>query len=173
MGKKGKAKPAATEGEQAARDKSADTKEKITTAKDDIEDIFSEAKKASASAQPAAEQSQQKHTKKRAKNDIDDIFSSAKKAAADPEADGEGQEEATNPELESLAKQVKEGREKLQASTKRPKVEGSKDDIFGETAGKARKRTEEGFTIYSEEELGLGKKGGNTDLCPFDCDCCF
>ena len=116
MGKKGKTKPAA-EGEQAAEDKSAGTKENITTAKDDIEDIFSEAKKASASAQPAAaEQSQQKHTKKRAKNDIDDIFSSTKKAAADPAADGEGQEEATNPELESLAKQVKEGREKLQVS---------------------------------------------------------
>jgi hypothetical protein len=37
-----------------------------------------------------------------------------------------------------------------------------------------RKRTEEGYTIYREEELGLGSnKGGDTPLCPFDCDCCF
>lgn len=36
-----------------------------------------------------------------------------------------------------------------------------------------RRRTEEGYAVYSEEELGLLKKGGNTDLCPFDCDCCF
>jgi hypothetical protein len=41
-------------------------------------------------------------------------------------------------------------------------------------AGKARKRTEEGYAVYSEEELGLGKKGGgDTPQCPFDCDCCF
>jgi hypothetical protein len=53
------------------------------------------------------------------------------------------------------------------------KVEGSKDDIFGQAAGKARKKTEEGFTIYTEDELGLGSKGGNTDKCPFDCECCF
>jgi hypothetical protein len=59
------------------------------------------------------------------------------------------------------------------AAAKRPRVEGSKDDIFGEASGKGRKRTEEGFPVYSEEELGLGKRGGDTDLCPFDCDCCF
>ncbi|CCJ31211.1 unnamed protein product [Pneumocystis jirovecii] len=31
-----------------------------------------------------------------------------------------------------------------------------------------RKRTEEGFTVYNEEELNIGK-GGNTSKCPFDC----
>ena len=35
------------------------------------------------------------------------------------------------------------------------------------------RRTEEGYAIYSETELGLGKAGGNTNKCPFDCDCCF
>lgn len=41
-------------------------------------------------------------------------------------------------------------------------------------AGKPRKRTEEGYAIYREDELGMGKKGGgDTALCPFDCDCCF
>lgn len=35
------------------------------------------------------------------------------------------------------------------------------------------RRTEEGYAIYDEEELGLAKYGGNTPLCPFDCDCCF
>jgi hypothetical protein len=63
---------------------------------------------------------------------------------------------------------------RVQAAGKRPKVEGSKDDIFGESTGKARKRTDEGYQIYSEEELGLGNKGGgDTPLCPFDCDCCY
>jgi hypothetical protein len=32
--------------------------------------------------------------------------------------------------------------------------------------------TEEGFKIYSTEELNIGK-GGETEDCPFDCNCCF
>lgn len=49
---------------------------------------------------------------------------------------------------------------------------GAKDDLFGlqETE---RKKTEEGWNIYTEEELMMNNKGGNTDLCPFDCDCCY
>ena len=32
--------------------------------------------------------------------------------------------------------------------------------------------TEEGFKIYKEKDLKIGK-GGNTKDCPFDCECCF
>ena len=35
-----------------------------------------------------------------------------------------------------------------------------------------RKKTNEGFAIYSEKELRINQ-GGGTDLCPFDCNCCF
>jgi hypothetical protein len=35
-------------------------------------------------------------------------------------------------------------------------------------------KTEDGYTVYSAEELGFNKKNaGGTKLCPFDCDCCF
>ena len=51
-------------------------------------------------------------------------------------------------------------------------VKGSVDDIFGVETDKQRKRTEEGYTIYHEDELGMNK-GGETELCPFDCKCCF
>ena len=34
------------------------------------------------------------------------------------------------------------------------------------------KYTQDGLRIYNTEELGIGK-GGETDQCPFDCDCCF
>ena len=55
-----------------------------------------------------------------------------------------------------------------------PKVKGSKDDLFGAEEASGRKKTEEGYKIYTEDELGFGKyKGGDSDLCPFDCDCCF
>ena len=32
----------------------------------------------------------------------------------------------------------------------KPRIEGSKDDLFGDDAKQARKRTEEGFAIYTE-----------------------
>ena len=36
------------------------------------------------------------------------------------------------------------------------------------------KYTDDGLKIYTEEQLGMNKPGsGYTDLCPFDCDCCF
>ncbi|CAK63756.1 unnamed protein product (macronuclear) [Paramecium tetraurelia] len=34
------------------------------------------------------------------------------------------------------------------------------------------KYTEEGYKVYSTDDLKIGK-GGNTNLCPFDCECCF
>uniref|UniRef100_A0A0G4HK08 DUF1764 domain-containing protein n=1 Tax=Chromera velia CCMP2878 TaxID=1169474 RepID=A0A0G4HK08_9ALVE len=37
---------------------------------------------------------------------------------------------------------------------------------------KERKYTEEGYPIYTEEELKIGQGGGTPD-CPFDCWCCF
>lgn len=49
---------------------------------------------------------------------------------------------------------------------------GKKDDLFG-LVEDARKKTDEGWNIYTEAELNLNKKGGDTDLCPFDCDCCY
>ncbi|KAL8034554.1 hypothetical protein ABFX02_12G035600 [Erythranthe guttata] len=40
--------------------------------------------------------------------------------------------------------------------------------------GGPRKKTADGLTIYTEDELGYGKSdAGGTPLCPFDCDCCF
>jgi Eukaryotic protein of unknown function (DUF1764) len=49
---------------------------------------------------------------------------------------------------------------------------GTKDDMFGHEHAE-RQRTEEGWAVYSEAELKLSSKGGGTDLCPFDCNCCF
>lgn len=78
------------------------------------------------------------------KNDIDDIFAQLK----------------TKPRKKDIEQQKEEERkERLQ----RKKEENKKI-----------KRTEEGWRIYTLEELGLDKNqyGGNTPLCPFDCDCC-
>ncbi|KAF4723911.1 hypothetical protein FOZ63_008614, partial [Perkinsus olseni] len=62
--------------------------------------------------------------------------------------------------------------EQQPAAPSRP--QGSADDPLGlgNRAGGDRKRTEEGYKIYTEEELKIGQ-GGNTPDCPFDCWCCF
>mmetsp|Transcript_2461 Transcript_2461/g.6338 ORF Transcript_2461/g.6338 Transcript_2461/m.6338 type:complete len:154 (+) Transcript_2461:42-503(+) len=104
--------------------------------------------------------------KKKKDSEIDDIFGSgpAKKGAAHGTSNsGTHKEEDTS----------KTGGEKGKEASKKPKIEGSKDDLFGEDAKQARKRTEEGYAIYTEEELGLLRKGGDTPDCPFDCACCF
>ncbi|KAF8898586.1 hypothetical protein BD779DRAFT_1687491 [Infundibulicybe gibba] len=46
---------------------------------------------------------------------------------------------------------------------------GNFNDSRGSTS---RKKTEEGWAVYKEDELGIGDQGGDTPLCPFDCDCC-
>jgi len=47
------------------------------------------------------------------------------------------------------------------------------DDLgFGSSTTRGRKRTEEGFFVYTTDELKIGQ-GGDTPLCPFDCECCY
>ncbi len=103
---------------------------------------------------------------KKRKNEIDDLFSTLEgkatktvKAPAAQDGGGAGKEENSDKKKKS----------------KSTKLEGSKDDIFGTGAADGRKRTEEGYLIYSEDELGLGasKNAGYTKDCPFDCKCCF
>jgi hypothetical protein len=48
------------------------------------------------------------------------------------------------------------------------------DAAFADSRGTSRKRkTIDGLKVYTEEELGLNNGGGDTELCPFDCTCCF
>ncbi|PWN32298.1 DUF1764-domain-containing protein [Meira miltonrushii] len=48
----------------------------------------------------------------------------------------------------------------------------AEDEEFRDSRGTTRRKTEDGFSIYSEKELKLDQ-GGDTNACPFDCDCCF
>lgn len=48
------------------------------------------------------------------------------------------------------------------------------ENLFADTPSRPRKKTGDGLTIYTEEEIGIGKPdAGGSRLCPFDCDCCF
>jgi hypothetical protein len=49
------------------------------------------------------------------------------------------------------------------------------DSDFFDSRGlkrKTRALTEDGYPIYTPSELKIGM-GGGTDLCPFDCNCCY
>ncbi|OSD03540.1 DUF1764-domain-containing protein [Trametes coccinea BRFM310] len=57
---------------------------------------------------------------------------------------------------------------------KKPKKDREEEERFKDSRGTGpRRTTEEGFAIYKEDELGITDQGGDTPLCPFDCQCCF
>ncbi|KAI8800479.1 hypothetical protein BJ742DRAFT_841326 [Cladochytrium replicatum] len=49
------------------------------------------------------------------------------------------------------------------------------DDDFADSRGtrSSRGKTDDGYSLYSVDELKLSNQGGDTPLCPFDCECCF
>ncbi|EEB07170.1 hypothetical protein SJAG_02251 [Schizosaccharomyces japonicus yFS275] len=95
--------------------------------------------------------------------EIDEIFASKKKTSTEKSSSKdqkESKKDDKKPEQVNVAK-----------SQMKPK-KMPKDDLFADPKGNTgRKRTEEGFLVYDEDELRIGK-GGDTPLCPFDCDCC-
>jgi len=66
------------------------------------------------------------------------------------------------------------GNERSSTSRKDSVKDKDDDQRFKDSRGSGpRRKTEEGWSIYKEDELGIGDEGGDTPLCPFDCDCCF
>lgn len=86
-------------------------------------------------------------------------------------------------EIDALFDELKSKKEKNAAAKKKKKDEdrkhvpsrgsGGDDGFAGRSLGGGRKYTEEGYPIYTEEELKLNMEGGDTPDCPFDCNCCF
>ncbi|KAJ9080971.1 hypothetical protein DSO57_1019366 [Entomophthora muscae] len=80
---------------------------------------------------------------------------------------------------EDVVPDSKEKDSKQEKPTKKPKnIKPSSiapdDDFFDSRGTKSkRKTTEEGFMIYSSKELNIGQGEGDTEDCPFDCQCCF
>ncbi|KAI9503084.1 hypothetical protein BX070DRAFT_224701 [Coemansia spiralis] len=48
-----------------------------------------------------------------------------------------------------------------------------KDDDFADSKGKNSKYTEDGLRVFYMEDLKIGEGEGETEQCPFDCECCF
>ncbi|CAG8535213.1 12512_t:CDS:2 [Acaulospora morrowiae] len=133
-------------------------------------------------------------------NEIDEIFSAAKnkKASSRSSPVREAKSQTTNskdtapesPSAISTNERIDDDeKEKLKSSkakefvfkvpaipdrskSNKRKLIQNDDDGFSDSRGtKIRKSTEDGFAIYNANELNIGN-GGDTPLCPFDCDCC-
>lgn len=106
------------------------------------------------------------------KTDLDALFSKGKQIAKKKKKVTEAkkaEEKAEEPQGKRIeAPKPKKAAEKMSNFDK--KLDELKE--ADQKSGKQRRVTEDGFKIYTLEELGVGK-GGDTDLCPFDCDCCF
>lgn len=111
-------------------------------------------------------------------DELDDIFS--RKPA--PKAGETGEEDSDADELNAEEDEEESGTAANQATLRRIRArmasapQGPPPDDLGFTRGGASaagvKRTAEGYKIYHIDDLGMGK-GGDTPLCPFDCQCCF
>ncbi|KAL7170523.1 hypothetical protein ACSBR2_035404 [Camellia fascicularis] len=102
-------------------------------------------------------------TMKKPSNEIDEIFARKKRKKPEREKPEKRKEnEAAKPD-------------KLKEKKKKKKVKNdSEESVFVDPPSRPRKRTNDGLTVYTEEELGIANAdAGGTPLCPFDCSCCF
>ncbi|CAG8630252.1 6213_t:CDS:2 [Funneliformis mosseae] len=119
----------------------------------------------------------------KSKNEIDDIFATVKSKKVSTNFQPQKSQEPTSPTVSSSSsssmnkKKVDEFIFKVPAipsksqCTKR-KLKLNDDDGFSDSRGtKNRRITEDGLPIFDIKELNIGR-GEDTQLCPFDCNCC-
>ena len=102
-------------------------------------------------------------TPKKACNEIDEIFAGKKRKKSDMKKTGKSDE-------------VKKSTDKTKKKRKNVKRKTDRSDHgeFADRPSQPKRKTEDGFTIYTEDDLGINNAdAGNTPLCPFDCSCCF
>ncbi|WVZ26137.1 hypothetical protein V8G54_004681 [Vigna mungo] len=105
-------------------------------------------------------------TPKKACNEIDEIFAGKKRKKS--EMKNTGKSDGVNKSTDKTKE-----KKKKKKNVKR-KTDGSDHGEFADRPSAPKRKTEDGFTIYTEDELGINKAdAGNTPLCPFDCSCCF
>jgi hypothetical protein len=145
---------------------------------DDIDAIFASREKRKQSDRQQPQQTASNQRGKKVKQPLtSDSGSAAKKAKPVATSKRKSDDAADTSKVAAKKRRESEGvpyQDTAQAARKTAILD---DDAFGNSRGSAsrRKFTEEGFPIYTMEELNLDKNayGGGTRLCPFDCNCCF
>ncbi|XP_030544198.2 uncharacterized protein LOC115750783 [Rhodamnia argentea] len=108
---------------------------------------------------PVAKEEKASTATKKSNDEIDDIFASKKRKKSEK---GDAKKPAEN------------GSGNTKKMKKKKKEKGLTQSALGDQPSRPRKKTVDGLTIYTEDELGISKAdAGGTPLCPFDCSCCF
>ncbi|GJE86010.1 DUF1764 domain-containing protein [Phanerochaete sordida] len=149
----------------------------------EIDDIFA-SKKQGAAAKPVAGPSsskapakQEKKSSKKRKREAAGKSAAGEQSAEQP-AKKRVPETVVDPSLQLVASSAKRSKqpkaERPAEAQKKAKVSREDEERFKDSRGTGpRRKTEEGFFIFKEDELGINPESGETPLCPFDCQCCF
>ncbi|GAB2290767.1 hypothetical protein Dimus_025038 [Dionaea muscipula] len=77
-------------------------------------------------------------------------------------------------EIDEIFSSKYEGKKVEKEKKNKRRNRSHKESEQADHSSRPRKRTADGFVVYTEEELGISRcEGGDTPLCPFDCSCCF
>ncbi|RDB28914.1 Uncharacterized protein C6G9.01c [Hypsizygus marmoreus] len=142
----------------------------------EIDDIFSSRAKAKivqavASTSSLPEKKKKHKDKKRKREPVDDPPASLSKSRPLPETVIDTSALVLNGKRQKTDRGGATAKA-VQPSMKHP--DRADESRFKDSRGSGpRKKTEEGWAIYKEDELGIRDEGGETPLCPFDCECCF
>ncbi|KAE9410946.1 DUF1764-domain-containing protein [Gymnopus androsaceus JB14] len=145
--------------------------------KSEIDDIF--ASKGKIAAQPSvgsAAASSSKSKKRKRKAETDENPSSQPSAKKVPETIIDPSASMPSAKRVKATKASEKAAEPKGKAKRESKNVKEQEDRFKDSRGSGpRRKTEEGWSIYKVDELGIGDddQGGDTPLCPFDCDCCF
>lgn len=136
----------------------------------EIDDIFaSKGKQKVKPADPAptaTDNNKKKKKKKKKKPEtapVEEASSSKKRPVPETVVD-------TSVQIPQKRQKVRPAPEK---ATKSKKEQEDEQDFKDSRGTGPRRKTEEGWAIFKEAELGIDPTAGDTPLCPFDCDCCF
>ncbi|KAJ2786585.1 hypothetical protein GGI15_001389 [Coemansia interrupta] len=109
-------------------------------------------------------------TKAKKLSEIDDIFAARPKEPPKTQPDAA----APKPSTASKIKVVDASHtDKLTNPQKQKAPPKADDDIFADSRGKNSKYTDDGMRVFYMDDLHIGEGEGDTELCPFDCKCCF
>ncbi|KAL1916310.1 uncharacterized protein VTP21DRAFT_5927 [Calcarisporiella thermophila] len=143
----------------------AETK-KGSASTSEIDDIFSKKETPLPSSTLEHEETPDTNTKK-------DTAEKKKDSTKDANKDEVKKSESNNKEGVVVFKQPGQPASMQKKKEEKRKFRANDDDNFSDSRGsKSRRTTEDGLPLFDVKELKIGE-GGDTPLCPFDCDCCY
>lgn len=107
-----------------------------------------------------------------AESEIDDIFSAVPQKKEKKKAELKARQSRVHKKLEREEQKLKKAEDDAFWGDSRGKNSSARFLIYSARWLTENRYTEEGYKIYTKEELKIGL-GGDTDLCPFDCDCWY